>query len=139
MSNREEIERAIAALEGQRSVLGDAVVDAALASLRQKLAQTSTLHAVEEQRKQATILFADLSGFTALSEKLDAEELSDTINALWQRLDGIILAHGALGIVFTGGGGPPDSHHGIAHVLVNHAAVRQDDPIQPLPEGVDGI
>ena len=118
MSNREEIERAIAALEGQRSVLGDAVVDAALASLRQKLAQTSTLHAVEEQRKQATILFADLSGFTALSEKLDAEELSDTINALWQRLDGIILAHG--GVI--------DKHVGDAVMAVWGAtATREDD------------
>ena len=38
MSEREQLEQAIAHLEGQRSTLGDAAVDAALAGLRQKLA-----------------------------------------------------------------------------------------------------
>jgi len=118
MSNRDEIERAIVALEGQRATLGDAVVDAALMSLRQKLVEVGSQRINEEQRKQATILFADLSGYTSLSEKMDAEELSDTINALWQRLDGIILAHG--GVI--------DKHVGDAVMAVWGAtATREDD------------
>ncbi len=49
-----------------------------------------------EQRKQATILFADVSGFTAMSETLDAEEVSDVMNALWQRWDAAIVEHGGV-------------------------------------------
>ncbi len=48
----------------------------------------------EQQRKNVTVLFADVSGFTAMSETMDAEEVSDTINALWAKLDAIIVAHG---------------------------------------------
>jgi hypothetical protein len=39
MTEREELEEAIAALERQRAVIGDAVVDTALATLRAKLAR----------------------------------------------------------------------------------------------------
>ena len=46
------------------------------------------------ERKQVTVLFADVSGFTALSEKLDAEEVRDRMNALWARLDPIIAQYG---------------------------------------------
>jgi hypothetical protein len=37
VSDREELERAMAALDGQRTALGDAAVEAALAGLREKL------------------------------------------------------------------------------------------------------
>ena len=37
MSEREELEKAMAALDQQRTVLGDAAVEAALAGLQQKL------------------------------------------------------------------------------------------------------
>ena len=65
----------IAALEGQRGILGDAVVDAALAPMREKLAalQAQAVSS-EQQRKQVTVVFADVSGFTAMSEILDAVE-----------------------------------------------------------------
>lgn len=39
MSEREELEGGIAALESQRAVLGDAVVDTALGALRARLAR----------------------------------------------------------------------------------------------------
>lgn len=35
---------------------------------------------IEGERKRVTVLFADLSGFTALSERLDAEELTSLVN-----------------------------------------------------------
>jgi class 3 adenylate cyclase/tetratricopeptide (TPR) repeat protein len=101
MTEREKLEQAIAALEAQRAVLGDAVVDMALAPLRDKLAaltaaMTPPPASADEQRKIVTVLFADVSGFTAMSETLDAEEVRDTLNALWQRLDHTITAHGGL-------------------------------------------
>src|SRR4030066_174531 len=41
MSEQEQLEQAIAALEAQRAILGDAVVNTALAPLREKLAALS--------------------------------------------------------------------------------------------------
>ena len=75
------LKASMAALEGQRPVLGDSVVEPALAALREKLAalQAQTAQSVQ-QRKLVTILFADISGFTALSEKSDAEVMAGIMN-----------------------------------------------------------
>ncbi len=56
MLNREQLEQAIAAQESLRTILGDAVVDATVAILREKLAALDHLNALE-QRKLVTILF----------------------------------------------------------------------------------
>src|SRR5689334_4590492 len=95
MSEREQLEQAIIALESQRAILGDAIVNAALAPMREKLASMQAQQATaEQQRKQVAVLFADVSGFTAMSETMDPEEVSATMNALWARLDGAITALG---------------------------------------------
>jgi class 3 adenylate cyclase len=47
-----------------------------------------------EERRLASVLFADVQGFTALAEKLDFETVSDMIKDIWQRLDKIIETHG---------------------------------------------
>ncbi|MFZ6029807.1 MAG: adenylate/guanylate cyclase domain-containing protein [Chloroflexota bacterium] len=47
-----------------------------------------------EERRLATILFADVHGFTALAEQLDFEIVSDLIKSIWKRLDAVIEAHG---------------------------------------------
>src|SRR3989442_6644824 len=46
------------------------------------------------ERKQVTVLFADFSGFTAFSDKLDAEEVRDYMVSVWDRLDSVLQAHG---------------------------------------------
>ena len=92
-SEIEKLQQAIAALEAQRLILGEAVVNTALAPLREKLAALEPAQS-EQQRKQATLLFADVKGFTAMSEQLDAEDLTELMNALWERLDAAITAHG---------------------------------------------
>lgn len=102
MSEIEKIEEAIQALEAQRDVIGDEVVDVALGPLREKLAvlltsiSTSQLGKIEDthQRRIITVLFADVRGFTAMSEHQDAEDVRDMMNALWERLDGAVLVHG---------------------------------------------
>src|SRR6202034_2986462 len=38
------------------------------------------------QRKQATVIFADLSGFTAMSETLDPEEVREIVNRYLESL-----------------------------------------------------
>jgi adenylate cyclase len=47
----------------------------------------------QAERRFVTILFADLSGFTALSEMLDPEAVRDIINVCFDRLVPIIEAH----------------------------------------------
>jgi class 3 adenylate cyclase len=46
------------------------------------------------QRKQATILFADLSGFTALSERLDPEEVRTLVNRYFESLTEVVRRYG---------------------------------------------
>jgi len=47
-----------------------------------------------EERRLATVLFADINGFTSLAEKLDYETTSDLIQGIWTRLDKIIEDYG---------------------------------------------
>lgn len=47
-----------------------------------------------EERRLATVLFADIQGFTALADKLDFEEVTDLIKEIWLRVDAVIEAHG---------------------------------------------
>src|SRR6202030_2459513 len=85
----DEIDASIAALEAQRAALGDAVVDSATAALRQQLSQVHTANGkvrADDERKIVTIVFADISGFTALTEKKDPEEVRGLINACFDRL-----------------------------------------------------
>jgi class 3 adenylate cyclase len=46
------------------------------------------------ERRQATVLFADISGFTAMSEKLDPETVTDVVNRCFRALDTVVAAHG---------------------------------------------
>ncbi|MBN1955943.1 MAG: tetratricopeptide repeat protein [Anaerolineae bacterium] len=120
----EQLEQAIAALQAQRDALGEAVVEAALGPMREKLAELRAQAAPPEQkRKQVTVLFADVSGFTAMSETLDVEEVTELMNALWAWLDGAIAAHG----------GRIDKHLGDGVMaLWGVEAAREDDPEQAI-------
>ncbi len=124
MTEREQIEQTIAALEAQRALLGDVVVETALAPLRQKLAALAAPRSAEDgTRKLVTVLFADVSGFTAMSETLDAEDVRDVMNALWRRLDSAIFQHG----------GHIDKHIGDAVMALWGAqTAREDDPEQAI-------
>jgi class 3 adenylate cyclase len=44
----------------------------------------------ESERRQATILFADVSGFTSLSEKMDPELVTSTMNDCFKMLGAIV-------------------------------------------------
>ncbi len=95
MDEREQLRQAIAAFEAQRAVLGDAIVEAGLAPMREKLAALEAqVRPTEQQRKLVTVLFADVSGFTAMSETMDPEDMTAVMNALWERLDGAICEQG---------------------------------------------
>lgn len=42
--------------------------------------------AIEGERKLVSVLFADISGFTAMSEKLDPEQVSDIMNGCFKKM-----------------------------------------------------
>lgn len=92
---REALIEEIAALESQRSLLGDRIVDLALSSLNDELTSlTPVHHRTEGERKFATIMFADASGFTAMSENADPETIRDLLNRCFERLVPIVERYG---------------------------------------------
>src|SRR5262245_49821432 len=118
--DRERLELAITAQEQLRGVAPDAVIDATIAVLR---AQLAGLQETVPRRRQVTILFADVSGFTAMSEEWDAERVAQVMNGLWNRLDEVIRLHG----------GGIDKHIGDAVMAMwGAAAAREDDPERAL-------
>ncbi len=120
MTEAEQLRQSLAALEAQRAILGDAIIEPAITALREKLAALENSRpAAAQSRKQATILFADISGFTAMSETRDAEDVTEMMNTLWARIDAAITAHA--GII--------DKHIGDAVMALWGAGeTHEDDP-----------
>jgi class 3 adenylate cyclase len=71
-----------------------------------------------EERRLATVLFADIQGFTPLADRLDFEEVSDLIQEVWLQVDRVIETYG----------GYIDKHIGDAVMAVWGAPhAREDD------------
>ena len=51
---------------------------------------------VESERRQATILFADISGFTEMSEKLDPEDVTTIVDDCFELLGAVVADHGGV-------------------------------------------
>ena len=86
----EDLKKAIDAQETLRPMLGDSVVETTLSVLRDQLIElekqaTQQDAANQARRKLVTVLFADVSGFTAFSENQDAEDVANLVNRLWLR------------------------------------------------------
>ncbi len=97
MPDRDELKAAIAGLEAQRALLGDSVIEPALTALRKQLAELDARpveSAPAEERKIVTILFVDVSGFTALAETLDPEEVRELVNACFECLVPVVQKYG---------------------------------------------
>lgn len=122
IDRKKEFERVIAALESKRSILGDEVVDTALISLRRKIAELNDeqrAQRVPQQRKLVTVLFADVSGFTAMFETMDDEVVNDVIDSLWSRVDKAIQDQG----------GRVDKHiNDVVMALYGIPTAHEDDP-----------
>uniref|UniRef100_A0A7C4TJP7 Tetratricopeptide repeat protein n=1 Tax=candidate division WOR-3 bacterium TaxID=2052148 RepID=A0A7C4TJP7_UNCW3 len=71
---------------------------------------------IEGERRNVTVLFADLSGFTALSETMDAEEIAGIINDFFTRMVKIVHKYEGSVDKFLGDAlmvlfGAPVAHH----------------------------
>ena len=77
----------------------------------------SALADVEGERRQVTILFADLAGFTALSNELDSEDVHRILGRFFALADRIIADHG----------GHVDKHIGDSVMAVFGAPIAHDN------------
>ena len=93
----EQLRNAINRLEAQRNVLGDAVVNTSLSTLREKLTlleeQAAAQAAPAEERRIVTILFMDMVGSTSMAEKLDPEDWRQVVAKLHTALGETIIVH----------------------------------------------
>ena len=102
----EKIAAAIAALEAQRGLLGDAVVDTALAPLRRELAarQARDRPPPHQQLKQVSILFVDVVGSTAIGQQLGPEEIHAVMDGALERFTAIVQSFHGRVLQYTGDG-----------------------------------
>src|SRR4051812_38165631 len=95
------LDQAIAALEGQRVVLGDLVVETALAPLIEKRDRLLAA-SVGEQLKLVTVLFADLVDSTPLAQRLDPEDLQQVMSRYFAAVRQAVEAEGGVVEKFIG-------------------------------------
>jgi class 3 adenylate cyclase/tetratricopeptide (TPR) repeat protein len=95
------LDQAIAALEGQRVLLGDGVVETALAPLVEKRDRLLAA-SVGEQLKLVTVLFADLVDSTPLAQRLDPEDLQQVMSRYFATVRSVVEAEGGVVEKFIG-------------------------------------
>ncbi len=75
------------------------------------------------ERKHVTVLFSDLSGYTAMSEKLDPEEVKEIMTRIFDRIKGVIAKYDGFIEKFAG-----DAVMAIFGVPKAH----EDDPVRAI-------
>ena len=100
----------------------------------------TTKNAIEGERKGVTVMFADVSGFTAMSERLDPEDVHSTMDRAFEvilrevhRYEGTInqfLGDGVMALF-----GAPIAHEDHAHRALSAALAIQRE-LKPLAEEV---
>ncbi|HMO44448.1 MAG TPA: tetratricopeptide repeat protein [Rubrivivax sp.] len=101
----EQLQAAIGALEAQRALLGDAVVDTAVGPLRRELAALQAPPAAAAQQlKQVSVLFVDVVGSTAIGQQLDPETIHAVMDTALERFTAVVQAEGGRVLQYTGDG-----------------------------------
>ena len=103
---RQALADAIAVLNAQRAMLSDAVVDAALGPLYEKLAAldaaAAPAPATERQLRQVSVMFLDIVGSTQLSQHLDPEDIQLVVDGALAAFTTIVQAHGGEVLQYAG-------------------------------------
>ena len=82
----------------------------------------------ESERKHATIMFSDLSGYTAMSERLDPEEVREIMNLVFGEITRIIKSYDGFIEKFIG-----DAVMAVFGVPKSH----EDDPVRAIRAAMD--
>ncbi len=104
MNDRARLQEALTLIAAEGSRFGEATVATAIAVLNERLASLpepalpseSARRPDTEQRKQATILFAAIDGFTRLASATPNTARLRKIDMLWRRLDETIHEYGGI-------------------------------------------
>jgi class 3 adenylate cyclase/tetratricopeptide (TPR) repeat protein len=104
MQETDQLSQAIKALEAQRDVLGDGIVDAALAPLQEKLAGLEARQPAAQQRRLVTVLFLDMANSTHMTQGLEPEEVREVVGGALKRLAAPVEACGGQVTQFMGDG-----------------------------------
>jgi len=108
---RQPLESAIGELQSRRDVLGDALVDAALAPLLERLSALSaqpeppaqpTQAEPERRLRQVSVLFLDIVGSTQLIQLLDPEEVQAVVDGALAAFTAIVKQHGGEVLRYAG-------------------------------------
>ncbi|MCB9141626.1 MAG: AAA family ATPase [Anaerolineales bacterium] len=129
MNRRDELQNAISLIEAQRARFGDAAVDASIAAMRQALAAREQAHSAE-QRKLATVMFADIVDFAVLAERRDPEDVRELQRAFFTTIAAPILEYGGVIEKYIGDAvmavfGVPEVHEDDAERAVRAALAMQ--------------
>lgn len=123
MTEIEKLQQAIIFIEEHRDQADPEIIHTATVVLQKQIERLKLLQQTYRQRKLVTIVFADVTGFTALSETMDAEDVNEWINALWTPIDQAIREHG----------GKIDKHMGDAVMgLFGTPIAQEDDPLRAI-------
>jgi class 3 adenylate cyclase/tetratricopeptide (TPR) repeat protein len=99
-----------------------------LAAIAERNAKPPPAMPMPGERRQVTILFADLCGFTALSQSLDPEEVHELVGNYTSLVDNIVLEYG----------GTVDKHIGDAVMaLFGAPEAHDDDPLRAARSALD--
>ena len=120
-----DLRAAIEALQGQRAALGDTVLELAVAPLRARLAGLQRPAGV--QRRQVTVLFADVVGSTAMAHGMDAEDTLSVLSGALRRMAALVEAHQGRVLRFTGDG---------LKAAFGMLEAREDDPERAVRAGL---
>ena len=80
-----QLKNAIATLESQREILGEAVVEASLSALRKQLTELEA-EATDRHKKLVSLVFVDIVESTKISQHLEPDEILEIMDGGLQRL-----------------------------------------------------
>jgi class 3 adenylate cyclase len=132
-----QLKQAIVEIEAQRSILGDAAVNASLVPFHQKLAdlEAQVTPSREEppalptrHRKLVTLLYMDVVGSTAMTQHLDPEDTLEIMDNALPRLAAPIESHGGHVTRYTGDG---------FKAVFGDPIAREGDPEQAIRAGLE--
>jgi len=133
----EALKKSIAALEAQRSTLGNTVVEAALVPLWEKLAELESQQqaeqrvgqrVVEQQRKQVTVLFMDIVNSTQLVSGMDPEQAMEVFDSALKQLGRVVEAQAGRVTRYMGDG---------LLAVFGAPVAREDDPQRAVRVGLE--
>ena len=136
-----EVHERTAELRAEKKRSDDLLLNILPEEVAEELKRTGAAEA--RHFEQATVMFTDFKGFTAISEKLTAAQLVEELNACFQAFDHIITARGiekikTIGDAYMCAGGLPDPKSSSPASVV-HAALEMQAFMQQRKTERDAV